>query len=105
MGNNLLYFKLSGLPDWQAAILTSEFTAPRIGRQKTPGPGDASADLLMKWGVKRACGKGPLLGRVWARTFPRCPVMGPADRARKFQVQDTLHQRCIFANGLQVVVN
>ncbi|CAJ1361359.1 unnamed protein product [Effrenium voratum] len=26
MGNNLLYFKLSGLPDWQAAILTSEFT-------------------------------------------------------------------------------
>lgn len=26
MGNNLLFFKLCGLPDWQASILTSEFT-------------------------------------------------------------------------------
>lgn len=26
MGNNLLFFKLCGVPDWQASILTSEFT-------------------------------------------------------------------------------
>ncbi len=31
-GNNLLFFKLCGLPDWQASILTSEFTVP--GQQR-----------------------------------------------------------------------
>ena len=29
MGNNLLFFKLSGLEDWQGSILASEGTGPR----------------------------------------------------------------------------